>query len=257
MLLQWLTREWLVLEGPKRGVYWNLNEVTCITVQTLESNSAEYLHFVLLVVLHSVFKMSWKHFPDDWASPDVTVLILQYVNSLIFESVCLACTVGLVLRHLLPQAVSASVRREWYHSYFITFHFFLWEQRRMKPWVAVRGIHVVLSWGRAVRSLLCSAFQFTTKSYSWSSQEHSFPPGSKAVLSGKICPATWLRHRIQMELFHMTCWCQLQIWIFISWLFFNLRLPKSLINLGLIEHLIGFWSISSYWDFCYHSFRLV
>lgn len=64
--------------------------------------------------------MSWKPGPDDWASPNVTVLILQYVKSLIFESVCLACTVCLVLGHLPPQAVSASVRREMVSLLFYT-----------------------------------------------------------------------------------------------------------------------------------------
>lgn len=129
-------------------MYWNLNEVIAITVWTLENNSAEY--FVLLVVPHSVSKMSWKLGPDDWAGSDETVLILQYVKSLIFESVCLACIVCLVLCHLLPQAISAFPwEGKWYHSCFITFHFFLWEQCRMKAWVAVKRIHVVLSWGES------------------------------------------------------------------------------------------------------------
>lgn len=123
---------------------------------------------------------------------------------------------------------------KWYHPYFIMFYFYLWEQCRMKPWISVTGIHIILDQGRAVGSLLLSAFQFATKSYSGSSQKHSFPSGSKAVLSGKIYPATWLRDSIQMELFHMTCWCQPQIWIFLSWSFFNLRVPKFLRNLGLI-----------------------
>lgn len=78
------------------------------------------------------------------------VLILQYVKSLIFESVCLACIVCLVLCHLLPQAISAFPwEGKWYHSCFITFHFFLWEQCRMKAWVAVERIHVVLSSGES------------------------------------------------------------------------------------------------------------
>lgn len=105
-------------------------------------------------------------------------------------------------------------------------------------------IHTILD-QKAIRSLSLAAFLFTTKSFSGSSRKHSFPPGSKAILSGKIYPATWLGDRIQMGLFLMTCWCQPQIWIILSLSYFNLRLPKILRNLGLIKHLIALQSINS------------
>lgn len=151
------------------------------------------------------------------------LLVVQYFKSMTLEMVCFDCTACLVLCHSIPQVVICNrTKCAWkqYCSPLVTLYFYMLMQWRMKPWISVTGIHVVLDQWRAIRSLSLAAFQFTTKSYSGSSQKHSFPSGSKAILSGKIYPATWLGDRIQMGLFHMTCWCQPQIWIFLSLSFF-------------------------------------
>lgn len=58
---------------------------------------------------------------------------------------CLYC----VLSSLSPSATGCLWICEKVSLLFYNIHFFLWEQCRMKPWVAVRGIHVVLSSGES------------------------------------------------------------------------------------------------------------
>lgn len=164
-----------------------------------------------------------------------------------FRKVLSVLHAWLIFCHTTPQAVICiwtTCAWKWYCSNFTVSYFCLYMQCRMKPWISLGEIHTILD-QKAIRSLSLAAFLFTTKSFSGSSRKHSFPPGSKAILSGKIYPATWLGDRIQMGLFLMTCWCQPQIWIILSLSYFNLRLPKILRNLGLIKHFIALQSINS------------
>lgn len=202
--------------------------------------------------------MSWKPGPDDWASPDVTVLILQYVKSLIFESVCLACTVCLVLGHLPPQAVSASVRREMISLLFYNISLILVRAVQNE---ALSGCQRN-TWSSQLggekadpfRVLLSSSPQRATLG---AARNTPFPQarkqsylGRSALLLGWETGFKW-----NYSIWHADASFR-SGFVFLG-LFFNLRLPKFPINLGLIEHLIGFWNISSYVDFYCHSFRLI